>query len=188
MLFFPSSEKSASNGVMEDEVMGDMMVKEVMEKEVMKDEAMEKEMMEDEVMGRSVMETEVDAIGNNVMKNSVMENEKMETSGLVIGAKGEQDDIPGIRPRTKSRTSDPREGVDLALGKGQLEDLEPITVSKLFKRTVERIPDSSALMFKDSPNGKWQSISYSKYYKQVLQAAKSFIKVSVWSTLKAPSF
>lgn len=98
---------------------------------------------------------------------------------------GAQGDRPEIRQRTRSRTSDPRQGVDLALGKGRLQDLEPITVGQLFKNTVKRIPDSTAMRFKDDPGQEWQTISYSKYYDLVIQAAKSFIKVSMHAWLSA---
>ena len=91
-----------------------------------------------------------------------------------------QEDLPEIRPRTKSRTSDPRECLDLAIGKGRLQDLEPITVGHVFKKTVKEIPDVAAMMFQDSPDGEWQSISYAKYYELVVQASKSFIHVSFY--------
>lgn len=89
-------------------------------------------------------------------------------------------DRPEIRPRTKSSSCDPREGVELALGKGRLQDLPPKTVVEVFKETVRRIPDSIALRYKESSDGEWMSITYSEYYDQVIQAAKSFMKVSFY--------
>ena len=67
--------------------------------------------------------------------------------------------------------------MDLALGTGKLEDKEPITVGKLFQDTVARIPNIAAMKYKI--DGNWREIIYSDYYQMVIQAAKSFIKVSI---------
>ena len=92
-------------------------------------------------------------------------------------ASDDKDDRPEIRPRTKSSSYDPRVGVELALGKGRLQDLPPKTVWQVFKETVTRIPDNTAMRYKESSDGEWQSMSYSEYHDQVIQAAKSFLKV-----------
>ncbi len=68
--------------------------------------------------------------------------------------------------------------MELALGKGRLQDLPPKTVVEVFKSTVDRIPDTDALKYQQKSGDEWQSISYSQYYDMVIQAAKSFIKVS----------
>lgn len=80
-----------------------------------------------------------------------------------------------IRPRSRSRTSDPRLGVDLAFGPAKLQDLDPITVGKLFKIAVTKNADGVALKFK--MGGLWNEITYREYYSMVVKAAKSFIKV-----------
>lgn len=80
-----------------------------------------------------------------------------------------------IRPRSRSRTSNPREVVDLAIGTGKLQDLEPITVGQLFRQTVRLIPDNVAMKYKQ--NDEWRTIYYRQYYEMVIKAAKSFIKV-----------
>lgn len=64
----------------------------------------------------------------------------------------------------------------MAFGKGKLQDLEPITVGQLFKKTVKQIPKGIALKF--IADGFWRSITYEKYYELVIRAAKSFIKVN----------
>jgi len=94
-------------------------------------------------------------------------------------AADDKDDRPEIRPRTKSSSCNPREGVELALGKGRLQDLPPKTVWQVFKETVTQIPDKTAMRYKESLDGEWQSMSYSEYHDQVIQAAKSFLKVRV---------
>ena len=81
----------------------------------------------------------------------------------------------GIRPRSRSRTSDPKLGVDLAMGKGKLQDLEPLTVGQLFKQTVGYLPTRPALKYK--VKGEWNTINYTEYYNMVIKAAKSFVKV-----------
>lgn len=81
------------------------------------------------------------------------------------------------RGRSRSRTSDPRLGVDLAFGTEHLQDLEPLTVGQLFKQTVKQIPDGVALKFKEGDQ--WQSINYTEYYNMVIKAAKSFTKVVI---------
>lgn len=83
----------------------------------------------------------------------------------------------GSRPRSRSRTSDPRLGVDLAFGTERLQDLKPLTVGQLFKQTVKQIPDGVALMYKE--DNQWKSISYTEYYNMVIKAAKSFTKIGV---------
>lgn len=80
-----------------------------------------------------------------------------------------------IRPRRRSSSIDPKVGVDLAFGKGKLQDLEPITVGTLFKRTVRKLPKGVALRF--IADGLWRSVTYEKYYELVVRVAKSFIKV-----------
>ena len=80
-----------------------------------------------------------------------------------------------FRPRKRSSSIDPKVGVDLAFGKGKLQDLEPITVGQLFKKTVKLIPKGVALKF--IADGLWRSVTYEKYYELVVRVAKSFIKV-----------
>lgn len=85
-----------------------------------------------------------------------------------------------MRPRSRSRTSDPKLGVDLAFGSARLQDLEPLTVGHLFKKTVKQVPDGVALKFKVGDH--WSEVSYTEYYNMVIKAAKSFIKV-IWKLL-----
>lgn len=80
-----------------------------------------------------------------------------------------------FRPRSRSRTSDPKLGVDLAFGTQRLQDLEPLTVGQLFKKAVKQIPDGVAFKFKT--NDHWTDVTYTEYYNMVIKAAKSFIKV-----------
>lgn len=90
----------------------------------------------------------------------------------------------GIRPRSRSRTSDPKLGVDLAFGKGKLQDLEPLTVGQLFKQTVNYLPTRPALKYK--LKGEWNTINYTEYYNMVIKAAKSFVKVNHCAFISFP--
>jgi long-chain-fatty-acid--CoA ligase ACSBG len=66
--------------------------------------------------------------------------------------------------------------VDLAFGPAKLQDLDPVTVGCLFKKTVAQVPDGVALKFK--VDNHWTEVSYTEYYNMVVKAAKSFIKVN----------
>ena len=77
--------------------------------------------------------------------------------------------------RNKKWTTNPAEGVDLIIGQTGMEADEPTTVGRMFKDTVERIPDHPAHMYKE--NGQWESITYKEYYDRCFAAAKSFLKV-----------
>ena len=96
-----------------------------------------------------------------------VEHSLIDDSSQTIGSK--------FRPRKRSSSIDPKVGVDLAFGKGKLQDLEPITVGQLFKRTVKQIPKGVALRF--IADGLWRSVTYEKYYELVIRVAKSFVKV-----------
>ena len=79
--------------------------------------------------------------------------------------------------RTKVRTWNPDEVVDLAMGVSGIESVEAITVGRLFKNTVGRHGEHPALKYKQ--NGRWEAISYSEYHSYCIKAAKSFLKVRV---------
>ena len=80
-------------------------------------------------------------------------------------------------PRTKVRTTDPVDGVELIMGEGDLEGAEPITVGQSLRAAMEKFPDRSALGYKE--DGEWKYISYTEYYKLCINAAKSFHKVGL---------
>ena len=79
--------------------------------------------------------------------------------------------------RRKLWTTNPAEGVDLIIGESGLESEAPITVGRMFKDTVERIPDHAAHMYKE--NGEWITITYKQHYDRCFAAAKSFLKVRI---------
>ena len=79
--------------------------------------------------------------------------------------------------RTKVRTWNPDEKVDLAAGESGIEAEEPMTVGQLFKRAVEIFPKHPALKYKE--DGIWKTITYIEYYHLCIKAAKSFLKVRV---------
>ena len=80
-------------------------------------------------------------------------------------------------PRTKVRTTDPVDGVEIIMGEGDLEGAEPITVGQSLRAAMEKFPNRSALGYKE--DGEWKYISYTEYYKLCINAAKSFHKVGI---------
>ena len=77
--------------------------------------------------------------------------------------------------RTKYRTTNPRDTLEIPMEPEGLGADEPTTVGKVFKETVSRIPDKPALRYKDGDT--WNTITYREYYNLVIQAGKSFLKV-----------
>lgn len=80
--------------------------------------------------------------------------------------------------RTKFRTTDPRERLEIPMESKGLGAEEPTTVGKVFKETVSKIPDSAALRYKEGDT--WKTITYKEYYNLVVKAGKSLLKVSGW--------
>ena len=93
---------------------------------------------------------------------------------------------PMLPRRSKVYSTVPNEGVDLAIGKGELEGAEPITFGQLFHQRVHEFPNVAALKWKekvgegDSEESKmvWKTATYADYYKSCFNAAKSLLKVS----------
>ena len=81
-------------------------------------------------------------------------------------------------PRVRFHTSDPSEGIDIAMGESGLAAEEPITVGEMVQRTVVRVPHHVALRYKVGQGGGWRDVSYMEYYQQCISAAKAFLKVS----------
>ena len=77
--------------------------------------------------------------------------------------------------RTKVRTTDPRESVEIAMEPEGLGAEKPTTVGKVFKETVSKIPDNAALRYKVGEE--WKTITYKEYYNLVIKAGKAFLKV-----------
>ena len=78
-------------------------------------------------------------------------------------------------PRVRFHTSNPEEGVDIAMGMSGLASAEPVTVPEMMQRTVSRVPRHAALRYKTGET--WNDVTYRDYYNQCLSAAKSFVKV-----------
>ena len=90
------------------------------------------------------------------------------------------DEEPKPKPhpvRTKVRTWNSDEVVDLAMGESGIESAKPITVGELFKDAVRRHQRHPALQYKE--NGEWKAISYADYHSCCFKAARSFLKVRV---------
>ena len=81
-------------------------------------------------------------------------------------------------PRVRFHTSNPAEGVDIAMEESGLGAAEPLTVGELVQRTVMRVPHHVALRYKT--RGVWRDVTYRDYYNQCIAAAKSFLKVRAW--------
>ena len=87
---------------------------------------------------------------------------------------------PALSRRSKVRTTIPTEGVELAIGKGELEGAEPITFGQLFQQRVQEFPDVAALKWKEKVGegeNVWKTATFAEYYKYCVNAAKSLLKV-----------
>ena len=83
---------------------------------------------------------------------------------------------PATTRRERMWSVDPSQGVDLIVsGASELERAEPTTIGRVFRETVAKVPDHPALRYKEE--GEWKTITYSQYYSNCVQAAKSFLKV-----------
>ena len=77
--------------------------------------------------------------------------------------------------RTKVRTSDPSDGLDIAREQSGLASDEPLTVGTMMQQTVSKVPDHVALCYKTREA--WNNITYQQYYNLCIAAAKSFVRV-----------
>ena len=84
---------------------------------------------------------------------------------------------PSVTIRTKIRTTNPADGVDIAMGEEGIASDDPLTIPEVFKISVERYGERNALGYKEGDE--WKFINYKEYYQLVVSAAKSFIKVSI---------
>lgn len=86
--------------------------------------------------------------------------------------------------RSKVRSTVPTEGVEIAMGDGNLEGAEPITFGQQFKLTVEKYAECHALCWKEKEGeGEesamvWKKATFADYYKLCIKAAKSLLKVN----------
>ena len=78
--------------------------------------------------------------------------------------------------RTRIRTTDPRNALEIPMEAEGIGAEEPTTVGKVFKETVSKIPDKAALRYKE--DDVWKTITYKEYYDLVIKAGKSFLKVN----------
>jgi hypothetical protein len=96
----------------------------------------------------------------------------------------EQDSVlPQQSRRRRVRTTVPTEGVELAIGQGELEGAEPVTFGQLFQRRVQEFPTVAALKWKEKVGGGeaesevvWKTATFAEYYKSCVIAAKSLLK------------
>lgn len=78
--------------------------------------------------------------------------------------------------RTRIRTTNPQNTLEIPMEPEGIAAEEPTTVGKVFKETVSKIPDKTALCYKEGDV--WKTISYKEYYDLVIKAGKSFLKAS----------
>jgi hypothetical protein len=90
---------------------------------------------------------------------------------------------PALSRRNKVHTTVPTEGVELAIGQGELEGAEPVTFGQLFQRRVQEFPTVAALKWKEKVGeGEaesevvWKTATFAEYYKSCVVAAKSLLK------------
>ena len=114
-----------------------------------------------------------------------------EAAAAIVPVEPEQEGAPPVpveeeEPRAKEQPAttrrermwsvDPSQGVDLVVsGASELGRAEPTTIGRVFRETVAKVPDHPALRYKEE--GEWKTITYSQYYSNCVQAAKSFLKV-----------
>ena len=92
--------------------------------------------------------------------------------------------LPQRSRRSKVRTTVPTEGVELAIGQGELEGAEPVTFGQLFQQRVQEFPTVAALKWKEKVGGgekaesemPWKTATFAEYYKSCILAAKSLLK------------
>ena len=76
---------------------------------------------------------------------------------------------------------DPADTVDIQIGDSGIEATKPITIGQLFKNTVDRFADHTALSTKEE--NEWKKITYKEYYDLSIRTAKSFLKVCVCASV-----
>lgn len=81
-----------------------------------------------------------------------------------------------VTKREKVRSTRPNEGVDLAMESSGFASAQPKTVGEMFQETYQLYPNREALAYKE--DGNWIPVTYSQYYANCLNAAKSFKKVT----------
>lgn len=79
--------------------------------------------------------------------------------------------------RKKIRSTDPADGVDIAMEESGAASQKPITVGAVMLDTVSKIPDHVAMCYES--DGVWNDITYTQYYNQCVAAAKSFLKLGL---------
>jgi long-chain-fatty-acid--CoA ligase ACSBG len=79
--------------------------------------------------------------------------------------------------RVKFRSTNPDDGPDIAMGQSGLSSEEPITIGKMFKLTVSKVPDRPALKYKIGDT--WNEYTFQQYYDLSVAAAKSFLKLDL---------
>ncbi len=83
---------------------------------------------------------------------------------------------PGVPTRTKMWSTNPAEGVDIAMGEEEIQKVAPITIPEALKDSAQKYGSRNALGYKEEDE--WKCITYTEYYQFVISAAKSFVKVS----------
>ena len=104
-------------------------------------------------------------------------------AGEEVKSKVKVSEVPKFPQRSKVRSTIPNEGVELAVGEGELEGAEPTTLGQVFQQRVKEFPDTPALKWKEKMGeGEesqlvWRTATYTDYYKSCIDAAKSLLKV-----------
>ena len=97
----------------------------------------------------------------------------------VIGEEGEglnTEIVKSKQQRTKFRSSNPADGIDIAMEESSIALEDPLTVGAFMKATVSKVPNHCAMRYKTGDVS--IGITYQQYYDNCISAAKSFISVS----------
>lgn len=83
--------------------------------------------------------------------------------------------------RTKFCSINPADGPDIAKGESGFTAQKANTVPKMLKFTMMKVPDRTALRYKNGEN--WTDVTYQQYHDLSVAAAKSFLKVQCTCTM-----
>lgn len=122
----------------------------------------------------------IDGAESQIENQSAPPNEPSVSDVETVPKEKVSEQEPALSRRSKVRTTIPTEGVELAIGKGELEGAEPITFGQLFQQRVQELPDVAALKWKEKVGeGEkvWKTATFAEYYKYCVNAAKSLLKV-----------
>ena len=112
------------------------------------------------------------------------EGDNIEKEKAPVEKEEEKEEVkPKHAARSKVRSTNPVEGVDIAYGDSEIESVKPITFGQQFQTTVQNYGDIVALKWKvevgegEEKTMEWKGATFKEYFAMCIQAAKSLLKV-----------